>query len=936
MSKLKAWLTGGASAAVALWGGGAAAQVEEVVVTGIRGSLERAVDVKENAGSIVDAISAEDIADFPDTNVAESLARITGVAITRTRGGEGQFVTVRGLGEEFNAVTYNGRLLATENNGREFSFDVIASELISGAEVYKSSEARLGDGSLGGRVNIRSAKPLSRPGFHATGSFSGQYEGLDESTGLRATGVVSNTWADDTFGMIASISYQQRDARTDIAESTFLIPDVLVDANGLVNGGLDADGDGFSDDTGAVITNRDARFNGFAPSVAFTDRRRIGGTVAFQWTPSDQTEVVVDALYTNFESPGQLFGYSYFPSAFDGSFTGTNAAVNEFNQVVAHEIQAFALDLVSRQTEGEAETIAFGANIEHYFNDRWSINLDAAYSNAEGNRDNFGSASGSGTFFVLGYPNNAQFTFDANGRLTPDATFTALNLPTDTGNTSIENLTADDIRLHFARRDTIEVEDEIISLRADSKLEFGDADVLRFGVDFVGREKSNTAFNNLANQCRLCGYATPVAQNSPQLVPSLLQTFDDSFLSTADGNFPRVFPFFTTGDLEQAYADSGNADALIATFDPSASSVVEENVWGTYFQFDLDGELGRIPFMANFGTRFAYTSLTSTGSAGSLGSIVSSTLVRDPNGMTTSNQEFGFAAGGDVEIDNDYFDVLPSFNINFDLTDNYKLRLAASRSLSRPTLTDLSTFFSVTSFNPGGEQVQSANPELEAIRANNFDLSIERYGDGGTYFAVAAFYKDISDFVTNRVVEQTITVPQVIRENDGSITDNGIQDINFLVFAPQNGDSAEVYGLELAAQYLSNAGFGVSGNVTFADSTATTDGVSSQLENISDVSANGAVFYENYGFQARLSVNYRSDYLIGQTVEGGLNEFADDFTQFDLSMSYQLNDTLTVFLEGINIFNEEVIRISEFANSGFLESFEENGARWVLGVRGGF
>ncbi|MEO0972176.1 MAG: TonB-dependent receptor plug domain-containing protein, partial [Pseudomonadota bacterium] len=453
MRKFETWLAGSVSVAAGLWGSGAAAQVEEVVVTGIRGSLERAVDVKENAGSIVDAISAQDIADFPDTNVAESLARITGVAITRTRGGEGQFVTVRGLGEEFNAVTYNGRLLATENNGREFSFDVIASELISGAEVYKTSEARLGDGSLGGRVNIRSAKPLSRPGFHATGSVSGQYEGLAESTGLRATGVVSNTWADDTFGVIASISYQEREARTDIAESTFLIPGAQVDANGLVNEALDTDGDGFNDTTGAAITNTDARFNGFAPSVAFTDRRRIGGTLAFQLRPTDKTEVVVDALYSNFESPGELFGYSYFPSAFAGSFTGTNAVVNEFNQVVAHDIQAFAVDLVSRETEGQAETIAFGANIEHYFNDSWSINLDAAYSNAEGNRDNFGSASGSGTFFVLGYPNNAQFTFDASDGLTPNATLSALNLPDDTSNTPLADLTADDIRLHFARRD---------------------------------------------------------------------------------------------------------------------------------------------------------------------------------------------------------------------------------------------------------------------------------------------------------------------------------------------------------------------------------------------------------------------------------------------------------------------------------------------------
>jgi len=908
-----------------------------IVVTGIRGSLERSLDTKRNANGIVDAISAEDIGKFPDINVAESLQRITGVAITRTRGGEGQFVTVRGLGEEFNAVTYNGRLLATENNGREFSFDVIASELISGAEVYKSTTASQGDGSLGGLVNIRSSKPLDRPGFHVAGSIAGQYESLAEDVGIRGSGVISNSWADDTIGFIASFSYQNRDARTDIAESTFLINDVQVDADGLVNAGLDTDGDGLNDTTGAAITNTDARFNGFAPSVAFQERRRVGGTAALQFRPNDSTEIVIDGLYTNFESPGTLFGYSYFPSAFGGSFTGTNGVVNSFNQVVAHDIQAFAVDLVSRQTEGRAETYQIGGNIEHQANDRLTLTLDASYSNATGNRDNFGSAGGSGTFFVLGFPNNAQFTFDATSTLTPNATFSALNLPGDTANTPIENLTADDVRLHFARRDTIEVEDEIFSVRTDASYDVGDNGEFSVGLDFVSREKSNTAFNNVANQCFFCGYVTPVAANSPGLVANLFTTFDDDFLSTAEGNFPRVFPTFSTSDLEQAYADAGGADALVAVFDPAASGVVSEDVFGGYFQFDFGGDFGAMPFEANFGVRFAYTDLNSSGTGSSLNNLTGSELVRDAGGVTTSNQNFAFAVGTDVSADNDYFDVLPSANVSFDLSESLKLRLAASRSLSRPTLTDLLTTFTVTSTNPGGEQVSSGNPGLEAIRSNNFDASLEWYGDNGaTYFAIAGFYKDISDFVTNRVITQTVAVPQTVLENDASITDNGIANIDFLVFGPQNGDNAEVYGLEVAAQYVTELGLGVSGNVTLADSNATSDGVTSQLENISDISANGSVFYENHGLQARASVNYRSDYLIGQTVEGGLNEFADDFVQVDVSLGYQITDNFTVFGEGINIFNEEVVRISEFADSNFLEAFEENGARWVFGVRGSF
>lgn len=914
----------------------AARTLDTVTVSGIRGSLERGLEIKRNADGIVDAISAEELGKFPDQNVAESLQRITGVAITRTRGGEGQFVTVRGLGEEFNAVTYNGRLLATENNGREFSFDVIASELISGAEVYKSTTASQGDGSLGGLVNIRSAKPLDSFGFKAAGSLSGIYEDLAGETGLSASGIVGNTFNNDRMGFLASFAYQDRSARTDIAESTFLIPNVQVDANGLVNGALDADGDGLNDATGDAIVTNNARFNGFAPSVAFSDRERIGGTLAFQFRPDVHTDIVIDALYTNFESPGNLFGYSYFPSAFGGSFTGTNAVLNSNNQVVAHDIQAFALDLVSRQTEGRAETFALGGNVERRVNDTLTFTGDVAYSKSEGNRDNFGSASGSGTFFVLGFPNNALFSFDAQGRITPNASFSALNLPTDTTQTDIADLTADDVRLHFARRDTIEVEDEILSLKGDVVYDFGAENSLEIGADYVSREKSNTAFNNVATQCALCGYATPVAANSPQLIGSLFTTFNDGFLSTAPGNFPRVFPTFSVTDLEQAYADAGQAAALIATLDPAASSVVEEDVWGAYFQLNTAGDFGSIPFESNFGVRFALTELTSSGSAGSLASITDSILIRDPNGTTTSNQELNFAQGADVSISNDYFDVLPSANIALDLTDDLKLRLAASRSLSRPTLTDLSTFFSITSTNPGGEQVNSSNPNLEAIRSNNFDAALEWYGSGGTAVSASVFYKDITDFVTNRVITENITVPQTVREPDGSITDNGTATIPFLVFGPQNGDDAEVYGIEIAGQYITDSGFGISGNVTFADSEATSAGVDSQLENISDVSANASLFYETDVIQVRAAVNYRSDYLIGQTVEGGLDELADDFTQVDLSGSYKVTENFTVFAEGVNVFNEEVIRLSEFSDSEFLESFEENGARWLFGVRASY
>ena len=953
---------------------------DEIVVTGIRGSLERAVDAKRNAGNIVDGISAEDIGKFPDINVAESLSRVTGVAITRTRGGEGQFVTVRGLGEEFNAVTYNGRLLATENTGREFSFDVIASELISAAEVYKTSIANLGDGGLGGRVNVRAAKPLDRKGFHATGSIGGQYESLAETVGLRASGVLSNSWANDTFGVIASFSYQQRDNRTDIAESTFLVPNAQLDSNGLVNQFLDQDGDGFtdaeSDPSGGTILTSDARFNGFAPSVAFQERRRVGGTLAFQYRPNDTIDITIDGLYTNFETPGELFGYSFFPTALANGFDSSNAQVNEFNQVVQHSVVPFTADLVSRRTAGEAETFAIGGNFKFTPNERFTHTLDVSYSDASGQRDNFGSAAGSGQFVVLQFL-DSFFTQADSGGVVPDVTFTAANTADinisaaqaaqlnfanpgflagltqnpdgsftrtvgDQPQVELSALTPGDARVHFARNDIVQVEDEIFTARWDSKFEFDDNASFSAGLDITLRDKGNTAFNNVATQCGdaslvfLCGSGIPIASLlAPDVADNLFTLFDDDFLSESDADFPRAFPTFNIDDVLAAYQNIAGgvfADAFLnPAFDASASSVVSEDVYGGYIQADFSGQIGNIPFTANAGVRFAYTDLTSTGTAGSLDSISSTAIAADG-----SNQEFDFAAGGDVAIGNDYFDVLPAFNIAFDLTDSIKLRGAFSTTLSRPTLTDLSTFFQITSFNPGGEQVNVSNPNLEAIRANNLDLSLEWYGDGGNFVSIAGFYKDIDDFVTNVVTQQTINIAATQDDGTGNFVALGNQDVTFNVFGPQNGDSAEIYGLEVAAQYITELGFGASGNITLADSNSTSGGVTSQLENISDFSANASIFYEANGFQARASLNHRSDFLRGQTAEGGLNEFVDDFTQVDVSVAYQINDHFTVFGDGINIFNEQFVVLSEFPQSRFLESFEDNGARWVFGVRGSF
>ena len=930
-------------------------QLDIVTVTGIRGSLERGLAVKENADVIVDAISAEELGKFPDQNVAESLQRVTGVAITRSRGGEGQFVTVRGLGQEFNTLTYNGRELATENPGREFSFDVIPSELISAAQVFKTTTAAQTDGSIGGLVNIETARALSNPGFHVAASAATQLETLNDDFGFKGALVASNTFANDTIGVIGSISFQERNFRTDTAESIFI-------------GIADVNDDGADD-----------RLNSFNQNVNEESRERLGATLALEYEPNDSTSVTFDFLYTSFESPSLSTSVAYFPSA---DFV-TAAVVDEFNDVVSQTTTfdpanptSSVLDFVARRAETDTDTFQIGGNWEQRFGDDFRLEFDASYSKSDGVRDNIGSDAGQGSFFVVGF-RGLDFTQTANGGRVPDALFSVL--PTLTSAAPTTDLTSlisnSDPRLHFSLNSTNEVEDEVFTIRGDFDWEFAENATFRTGFDFITREKSNDRIDNTATQCGLTGIDIPsLGTNSfvcdrsigfadvlsAAQLATLFTVFNGSeegFLSSAGANLQQDFllpnidtietAFLALGQLQGQITNedgsittgtvaelSGVASFLDAQFNPLASSVIEEDVISAYFQADWEGNLGSIPFTANAGVRFAYTDVTSSGAIAELASIVIDSASGN-NNITPGDPTA-------VQVGNDYFDVLPSFNIAFDIQDNLKLRGGFSRSIARPTFEDLAPNFTVDSINLGQEAASGGNPNLEAVRSNNVDISLEWYGNNGLSLSAAGFYKDIDDFIQNFNFDQTITIPASV--DNATNAPLGPQDVTFQVSGPVNSDAAEVYGIELAGQYLfgSNSGlldgFGVSSNITLADSNSTLGGVSARLENISDFSANVSLFYENHGLQGRLSVNHRSDFLAETNGEGGFMNIVDDFTQLDLQLAYNVGQfvdrDISVFIEGINITNEQFFVFSE--RETFLESFIDNGSRWLFGVRGSF
>ena len=269
--------------------------VEEVVVTGIKRSLTEAMDIKRESPGVVDAISAEDIGKFPDTNLAESLQRITGVSIDRANN-EGNQVTVRGFGPSFNLVTLNGRQMPNSSSlnsagvSRSFNFREIASESVSGVEVYKTGRADVYSGGIGSTINIRTARPFDYGGFTAAASLAGTHDTSVE-TGSNVTpefsGMISQTFADDTFGILASVSYSERNSRKD-----------RVGTQGWVRNRGNAD-------KSAIDTNLNPTRAHWAPWTVDVDhwdyeRERVNGQLVLQWAPTDNLTATLDYIVTNF------------------------------------------------------------------------------------------------------------------------------------------------------------------------------------------------------------------------------------------------------------------------------------------------------------------------------------------------------------------------------------------------------------------------------------------------------------------------------------------------------------------------------------------------------------------------------------------------------------------------------------------------------------
>ena len=878
----------------------AATEDGDIVVTGIRASLANALELKRNTIGVVDAISAKDIGNFPDANIAESLQRITGVSVDRVNG-EGRGITVRGLGPEFNTVLLNNRLLSTEAGGRSFSFDILSSELISGAEVYKSSEARLQEGGIGSTVILRTARPTDRAGVHFAGNVAGRHDNTSDRITPFGSGVLSASNADRTFGALVSVVYDKR---------KFNLSNISTD--GWITGQtIDTNGDGVTDRSGVSLP-RTLNF-----TSTNSTRERIGGTFAADWNVSDTLKLKLDALYTQqkVQSRTNQLGYYTDPARITTATVNDNGTATQFTVRPATATSGLASDNIVSTSPQNARTYQIGFNAEWKPADRLTIAFDAAHSNSRDAADQL--------FYVVGTRQvGVTPTFTLNG---------ADGLPTMTNTLATNDRSAP--RLHCCSERGGRNGDTVNQGTIDATWDVGGLlNKLQGGVLFTNRKKitvSRESPDPLG--CFYCGYQA-VAPGS--LFTDFNANVQWRNLTWLDYDAGALAQYYGTaaavnqvGGTSQAAIDArnrflavyaGNNNSLAPIDRNRGSGTVRENTYAAYLQASFGGNFGDQRWSAMAGARFVHTDLYATGY-----SVTLTNIIQNPADPTAAVPVYSPTVP--VDAKNAYTYLLPTLNFRLDVSDALVFRLAGSRTLTRPTLSRLGLSQDFTFRPPNSNTVSGGNPFLKPFLAWNADASVDYYLSRTSYVSLAGFFKKLENFIiSGQQPEQYFG-------------------LNFIANRPYNSQKGKVYGLEAAVQSTFDFlpapfnGLGVTANYTLVKSSIRFDpSLSNQTFNVEGLSdtANFVLFYENSVLQLRGAYNWRAPFLRQTFGPQSEPENIFGYNQVDLSGSIKLSKNVSVYAEVLNLTNEKFRSYSRFEER--LITVSDQGRRITSGFRFNF
>ncbi|WP_102795228.1 TonB-dependent receptor [Bowmanella denitrificans] len=897
--------------------------VEKIQVRGLRSSITESLFQKQNADSVVDLIIADDIGKFPDENLAEALQRIPGITITRN-GGEGQNILVRGLGDGYNITTLNGRKLASDNAGRDFNYDTIASELVNVLEVYKSPEARLTEGGIGAIVNIQTRKPLDLEGFTLSLSGKGIYESRSEDINPHGSFIIGDVNSDNTFGVLISGAYSKKTLREDeYSAGGFFDPDE----------GWDEDSAGVPVDTnGNGVIDENETYASKIPSYMYFNnaqdtRTRIGGTVAVQWRPTEALDVNFDGLYSRYNTDGhryQIGFVNYDESWTPGTPVFTDATFDDQGRVVAMtQTGNTMVELLNLTEPRKTDTYQFAFNTKWYASDALTVTADLATSKAKNEN------AGDNRFVVArGFIDSIRIDHNT-GNMLPDVVMSpGLNAEQTYG-------------AHYSRNTGVGVEDKVddAKLIGEYRFEDGILSKVEFGLTYLKQSKARSEYASLAPGMFSRGGHYLEGQKLPYDNSSVFTNGDftlfripsdvfqaanfDNFMDGEAGQMPQPWPSFDYDKLLDFYRTI-NAEAadkyIVASQSRAGSYTIEEEVKTAYVQAYFEDELFSLPYKLNLGLRASQTSTSSIGAVYQLDKIV-----LDDTKNPIKN---GWNEAVDVSFASDYSNVLPSLNFKLSLTDELLFRFSAAKVISRPSLNHLRPWKAVSfeSKENGLPTLNMGDPSSTPEEANQADMTLEWYFGDSSALSGGLFVKDIKSF---------------IEEVEGPYTLNGITyHGNRTVKSPYG---ANIKGLEFAYQQSFDEwlpepfnGLGFQFNYTYVDSSY--DDPERKAKNLpfkgmSKNSYNAVVYYEQYGIQARVAYNWRGKYMYDPEAWGG-PAYISDYGQWDASLSYDVTDKISIFAEGSNLTNERYWAYTKVEDQvSLLNRF---GRQISLGVRAKF
>lgn len=801
----------------------APAAVEEVQIFGIRASMQSSMNTKRDAAGVVDAITAEDMGKFPDTNLAESLQRISGVSISRTNG-EGSEVTVRGFGGEFNMVTLNGRTMPTANvygggSGaggtrgdatRAFDFANIASEGVSSVEVYKTGRASVATGGIGATINVKTTRPLDNPGLQ----YSIGAKALSDTTNRtgsdvtpEVSGIISWTDENEVFGVGLSLIGQERHSgSTGVSENSWNIG--VWGTDNLYS---------FTDD--AVIENAPAegqlygRPNDIRYVFSDVERTRTNAQLTLQFAPSDAFEATVDYTFAEnelFERRGESTSWLANNNSIDHVIFGTSDVVA--SPLYIHETDGPRDQGYEQQLRQQTNTLeSLGVNMEFAVTDRFSLTLDVHDSTMESlpsGPGNSGEIAAS-----IGAPVQISHWLDFSGDLPLYSmeiddgiqARTGLEDPNSTVGGNYQDLEGNDISYPvWVEPWTVDPLDPSVQIFEDAGVDLSNATPI-----YRGNNNGVLDAGDIGSQVVRVFYAgqtTDVTQikldgslefdngrfdfGVESRNMEMLAQSSDRYMAMGDwgianvGDIPvELFEDYNLSDFEDYDASrsyqqgfKGNAEEIaqslvntyggdrVLEYNPnfSTNNVIEEEIKAFYFQLAMEGSLGDMETNLVAGLRYETTDLKSA-----------SDMLVPTHLQWQDNNDFATIRESDITViaeSSSYDNLLPSIDFDIALSDELKGRVSYSKTIARTSFGNLNA--SAANFGSGGGSVYNGaqptvdvgNPSLIPLESNNLDMSLEWYFDETSYASLGLFEKRVSNFVGTEQTLRTLSEFGVIRD----------------------------------------------------------------------------------------------------------------------------------------------------------------------------